>query len=135
MSSALMICRRVGVAALLSLWFAFAGLAADVRTRDVSGISVSIDVVRTDAAKGRFLCTAEVIELQSGEVLAAPKIQFTAGSGAKAKTGSQPDSKKPASEVVVEVSASEAGDNTSYTVTYTREGVLVAVQKGSLSLR
>jgi hypothetical protein len=78
MSSALALCRRVGVAAVLSFWFAFAGLAADVHSPNVSGISVSIDVVRTDAA---------------------------------------------------------TGDSASYAVTYTREAIVVAIQKGSLSVR
>ena len=58
-----------------------------------------------------------------------------AESGAKARSGSQPDVKKPASEVVLEVSVSKAGDSASYAVSYTREGVLAAKQKGSLTLR
>jgi len=121
--------------ALLPLCFAFSGLADEPNVPKAAGLSVSVDVVRTDAAKGAFLCTAQVTDLLSGEILAAPKIAFTAESGAKARSGSQPDVKKPASEVVLEVSASKAGDSASFTVSYIREGVLVAVQKGSLSLR
>jgi hypothetical protein len=127
--------RSIGLAVLIPFCSALAALAGDAPPASASGISVSIDVVRTDAAKGTFLCTAQVSDLLSGEILAAPTIAFTAESGAKARSGSQPDVKKPASEVVLEVSVSKAGDSASYAVSYTREGVLVARQKGSLTLR
>ncbi|MEO8586972.1 MAG: hypothetical protein ABI584_12485 [Acidobacteriota bacterium] len=127
---------RLFKAALLAPLFAtLLATAEDKPVLPASGISVTIGVVRTDAAKGQFLCTAEVTDLASGEVLAAPKISFTSESGAKAKTGSRPDVTKPASEIVLDVSANKAGDSASYSVSYTKEGVLVAVQKGSLSLR
>ena len=129
------IIRFASVVILASAAIALPAMAADTAAGKADGISVSVNVVRTDAAKGLYQCTAEVIDLRSGEVIAAPKIAFTATSGATTRSGSQPDPKKPASEVVIEVSASQAGDGATYKVTYTREGVLAAVQKGSLSLR
>ena len=120
--------------ALIPLCIALAAFSAEVPA-PASGLSVSVDVVRTDAAKGTFLCTAEITDLQTGEVISAPKIAFTSASSATTKSGIQSNGKKPASEVVMEVSASKAGDRAAYTVSYTREGVLVARQKGSLSLR
>jgi len=120
---------------LLPLHLAFGAFTVDAVPPRASGISVSIDIARTDATTGRFLCTAEVTDLASGEVIAAPKVAFLAGSSGQAKTGFQPDAKKPPSVVALEVSAAKAGDSASFTVSYTREGVLVAVQKGSLSLR
>ena len=127
--------RNIAVVALMPFCFASPGFAAEAKAPKASGISVSVDVVRTDAAKGAFLCTAQVTDLLSGEILAAPKIAFTAESGGKVRSGSQPDANKPASELLLEVSASKAGDSASYSVSHTREGILVAVQKGSLSLR
>ena len=135
MSSASMFHRSICLAVFIPVFSAVAALAVEAPGTSAPGISVSIDVVRTDAAKGLFLCTAQVTDLVSGEILAAPKIAFTAESGAKARSGSQPDVKKPASEVVLEVSVSKAGDSASYAVSYTREGVLAAKQKGSLTLR
>jgi len=129
------IARFVSVILLASAAVPLPSWGAETTAGKADGISVSVDVVRTDAAKGQYRCTAEVTDLLSGEVIAAPKIAFTASSGATMRSGSQPDAKKPVSEVVIEVSASQAGDSAAYKVTYTREGVLVAVQKGSLSLR
>ena len=129
------IARFASVVFLASAAVALPSSGADSPAGKADGLSVSVNVVRTDAAKGQYQCTAEVTDLRSGEVIAAPKIAFTASSGATMRSGSQPDAKKPASEVIIEVSASQAGDSAAYKVTYTREGVLVAVQKGSLSLR
>ncbi len=100
-----------------------------------AGISVNVAVVRTDAAKGLFVCTAEVSDLVSGEVFALPKVAFSSESGGKARMGRQPAPKKGPTEVVFDVQADKAGDSAAYTVSYKKEGVLVAVQKGSISLR
>jgi len=123
---------------LCSLLAVLAGtpsFVADAKKPLPSGLSVSADVVRTDAAKGFYHCAAEVIDLATGKVLIAPDLAFTAEAGGRTKKGWEPEGYGPSFEVVFEVSVTKAGDGASYRVSYSREGVPVAIQKGSLTLR
>jgi len=115
-------------------------LAGSIHAQDTNraipaGIAVSIDVVRTDAANGTYTCTAHVTDIASGALLSSPKVAFTSETGAVVRTKKQPDPNRPASEVALDVLAGKDGNSASYSVSYTREGVLVAVQNGSLTLR
>ena len=102
---------------------------------DPPGLGVSVDVVRDKTDTTRFTCTAEVSNLATGEVLAAPRIIFRSDAPTTARTRWQDDDGKADREIVVEVSAQRTGTSISYTVTELRNGKTVAVQKGSLTLR
>ena len=108
---------------------------ADAKKPPASGLSVSADVVRIDAAKGFYRCTAEVTDLATGKVLIAPDIVFTAEGGGKTSTRREPEGYGPSSEVVFEVAVTKAGDGASFRVSYSLEGVPVSIQKGSLTFR
>ncbi len=120
---------------LLAILAGVLSFAADAKKPLACGLSVSADVVRTDAAKGFYRCTAEVTDLATGKVLTAPDIVFTAEMGGKTKTAFEPEGYGPSSEVTFEVAVTKAGDGASYRVSYSREGVPVAIQKGSLTFR
>ncbi len=77
----------ITAALAMSVMAASVATAQEKPAGTAAGISVNVAVVRTDAAKGLFVCTAEVSDLASGEVFALPKVAFSSESGGKARTG------------------------------------------------
>lgn len=99
------------------------------------GLSVSVAFVRDTADPRHITCTAEITDLASGEVLAAPKIAFAAGSSARARAGSQSAGGRAEREILLDVSATPQGNSASYVVTQLLNGATVAIHKGSIALQ
>jgi len=108
---------------------------ADAPTSPAQGIAVTVDVVRDPSDPRQFTCTAEVKDLATGELLSVPKVRLLAGEPTKARSGVQAHGGVVEREIVLDAVVAADGNATSYTVTYTRSGQTVAVQKGSLTLR
>ena len=131
--------RHLAVAAFALLFASVGVVHADTPTAGASpatpGMNVSISFVRDAADPKRITCMAEISDIDTGEVLSAPKIQFLAGAPAKARSGSQSDDGRTEREIVVDVSATPEGNSVSYAVTRIVNGKTIAVQKGSLTVR
>jgi hypothetical protein len=93
------------------------------------GLSVSISFTPASTNPDAFTCNAEVADLATGVILAKPKIIGLKGESNKAQIG---DDK---SLLVLDVLVNKAGTNGTYTVTYSKSGRIVGVQKGSISLQ
>jgi hypothetical protein len=95
-----------------------------------AGLSISAAIAPSSSAPDACLCTAEVRDLETGNVLAMPRIVLPRGESGRASVGDS-----AAFEVVFEVRVDRAGTAADYAVTCRRKGRVVGVQKASLSLR
>jgi len=94
------------------------------------GLDVAVSFAPDKSAADAVVCTARIVDLQSGALLASPRIALKKGTTGRATVGSLPDWK-----LDVEASIDTAGAKADYTVTYTKGGKVVGVQKATLQLR
>ena len=97
--------------------------------RSAAGISVDVTVKPVDAARTQFMCTARIVDLASGSVLMAPRVQVLAGREGIAKSSPQ-----EGVDVLFTVRVGDAGTEASYSVEHSRDGVMIAKQSGSIAL-
>jgi hypothetical protein len=93
------------------------------------GLSVSIAFRPATSNPDAFSCDAEIADLASGAILAKPHILGMKGESGQAQIGDE------ASKVVLAVQVNKAGTNGTYTVTYSKAGKVLGIQKGSISLQ
>ena len=105
-----------------------AGNAAG-EVRRAAGISVDVTVKPVDAARTQFMCSARIVDLASGSVLMAPRLQVLAGREGNAKSSPQ-----AGVDVLFSVRVGDAGTEASYSVEHSRDGVMTAKQSGSITL-
>jgi hypothetical protein len=93
------------------------------------GLSVSIAFSPAISNLDAFSCNAEIADLATGAILAKPHILGIKGESSQAQIGDE------TSKVVLAVLVNKAGTNGTYTVTYSKAGKVVGIQKGSISLQ
>lgn len=93
------------------------------------GLAVSISFSTASSDPEAYACNAEVTDLASGAVLAKPLILALKGESAQAQIGDE------TSKLVLAVQVNKAGTTGTYTVTYSKMGKVVGIQKGSITLQ
>ena len=93
------------------------------------GMSVSISFSPAPSNPEAFSCRAEVTDLATGAILAKPEILGIKGESCQAQIGDE------TSKLVLAVLVNKAGTNGTYTVTYSKAGKVLGIQKGSISLQ
>ncbi|WP_306590841.1 hypothetical protein [Geothrix sp. 21YS21S-4] len=94
------------------------------------GLSVSVSVEPAPSRPEACLCTAEVKDLETGQLLAVPRLMLPKGEAGKMSVGD------PAVfEVLFDITIDRTGAAATYVVTCRRKGRVMGIQKGSLSLR
>ena len=96
---------------------------------DAAGLSVSVAFSSVKAFPTDCICEAEIKDLATDRVLAAPKVVFRKGSTGRATIGDTRGS------TTFEVAINEAGTSGTCTVTYSQGGKVVAAQKGSIAIQ
>ena len=76
-----------------------------------------------------YQCEAEITDLASGLLLAAPRIQILKGESGRAEMGDD------TSRLVLEVSVNMTATTGSFTATYSKAGKVVNIQKGRITLQ
>jgi hypothetical protein len=94
-----------------------------------TGLSVSISFSPTNSNPDAYSCSAEITDLATGAILAKPTILGIKGESGQAQIGDEK------STLVLAVLVNKAGTNGTYTVTYSKAGKVVGIQKGSISLQ
>ncbi len=94
-----------------------------------AGLSVSISFSPAASNPDAYSCNAEIIDLSTGNTLAKPQIIGVKGEASKAQIGDDQ------SALVLDVLVNKAGTNGTYTVTFSKAGKVVGIQKGSISIR
>jgi hypothetical protein len=94
-----------------------------------AGLSVSMSFSPSPSNPDGYVCSAEVTDLATSAVLARPQILGLKGEPGRAQIGDDHSS------LVLDVLVDKTGTRGTYTVTYSKTGKVVAIQKGSLSLR
>jgi hypothetical protein len=93
------------------------------------GLSVSIAFSPATSNPDAFSCDAEISDLATGAILAKPHILGIKGESGQAQIGDE------TVKVVLAVLVNKAGTNGTYTVTYSKAGNVIGIQKGSISLQ
>lgn len=88
-------------------------------------ISFAPDSTNTDA----YSCCAEIIDLADGRCLGRPTILAAKGEAFKVRIGDEK------SNLMLDVMVNKAGTTGTFTVTYSKSGKVVNIQKGSISIR
>jgi hypothetical protein len=99
--------------------------SADLHT----GIAVDVTVKPMDAARTQFMCQIRVTELPSDQLISGINLQLIPGRPAMAAS-----TQRAAGEVSVLARVEQGGTAASYSVEYRKGAVVVATQKGSISL-
>lgn len=105
-----------------------AGVATPLSAADGPGHSVSIAFATVPSSPEQCMCSAEIKDLATNEVIAAPRVVFRKGESGKVNTGNDKGS------LVLEFKVNKAGTAGEYTVTFTQGGKVVSVQKGKISI-
>ena len=92
------------------------------------GLSVYISFSPAASKPDAFSCSAEITDLATGAILAKPQILGIKGESGQTQVGDE------TSKIVLAVLVNKAGTNGTYTVTYSKSGKVVGIQKGSISL-
>ena len=94
-----------------------------------AGLSVVVTFSKVASNSQAYQCAAEITDLASGALLAAPKIQFLKGESGRMETGDE------TSRLVLEVSVNMTATTGSFTATYSKAGKVVNIQKGRITLQ
>jgi len=94
-----------------------------------AGLSVFISFSPATSNPDAYTCNAEVTDLATGAILAKPQILGLKGELSQAQIGDD------RSKLVLDVTVNKAGTTGTYTVTFSKSGKVVGIQKGSISLR
>ena len=100
-------------------------VSADLHT----GIAVDVTVKPMDAARTQFMCQIRVTELPSDQLISGINLQLISGRPAMAAS-----TQRAAGDVSVSARVEQGGTAASYSVEYRKGAVVVATQKGSISL-
>ena len=98
-------------------------------TSATTGIAVDVTVKPMDTARTQFMCMIRVTELPSDQLVSGINLHLIPGRPAMAAS-----TLRAAGEVSVLARVEEGGAAASYSVEYRKSGVVVATQKGSISL-
>src|SRR5262249_17467530 len=125
---------KKAVAALSVAVLAGLGLGAtanmpDPRPIPSASLGIEVDVKPEVGASGRFVVTSVVTDLESGTVIAKPRLIAAANKPARIETGN-------AGKWMLEISvvADGASRKATYDASFTREGKLVSKQRVSVNL-
>jgi hypothetical protein len=103
--------------------------AAEPTGSSSAGLSVAVTFSSVALNSQAYQCEAEITDLASGALLAAPKIRFLKGDTGRVETGDE------TSRLVLEVSVNMTATTGSFTVTYSKAGKVVNIQKGRITLQ
>lgn len=96
--------------------------------------SLGVDVTIERLEDGTYLCTAQVSQLATHEIVAAPKIRFRSGEDAAVKVGTQ-DAEGRQAELKFDVSASESEGTALFRMTAIQGGVETQLHQVRVRLR
>lgn len=97
---------------------------------EVTGLSVSVLISPVPNRPDDCLCKAEITDLADGKLIAAPNVIVKKGEVGKVSVGDH-----ATYSLVFDLSIDKTGASASYSVTYSKKETVVAVQKGSISIR
>ena len=95
---------------------------------------LGVDVTIDRRADGSYLCVAQVSQLSTGQVVAAPKIAFPSGENAVVTVGTKDAEGRPA-ELRFEVSANESEGTALFRMTAVQGGAETQLHQMRLRLR
>lgn len=95
-----------------------------------TGLSVSVSISPVPSRPDECLCKAEISDLADGKLIAAPNLIVKKGEPGKVSIGDHANY-----SLVFDFSIDKPGVSATYSVTYTKSGKVVGVQKGSISFR
>lgn len=122
----------VGVVAVTLLGGLNLGAAADVPTPNAtpsSSLGIEVDVKPNEGTSGQYWVNSVVTDLESGAVIAKPRLLIAANKPARIEAGA-------AGKWMLEISvlADGASHMATYNASFTREGKLVSKQRVSVKL-
>jgi hypothetical protein len=94
-----------------------------------ASLGIEVDVTPAEGRPGQFLVSSVVTDLESGAVIAKPRLTVAANKAARIATG---NSEKWSLEI--SVMADGPSRKATYDATFTREGKLVSKQRVSVNL-
>jgi len=95
-----------------------------------TGLSVSVSVSPVPNRPNDCLFKAEITDLSDGKLIAAPSVIVQKGEAGKVSTGD-----RGTYTLVLDLSVDKSGSSATYSVTYSKRETVVAIQKGSISIR
>jgi hypothetical protein len=99
-------------------------------TRGVSSrVSIDVDVKPALEQPGRFVVTSTILDLETGEIVAKPRLLIGSENPAKIETGNEGKWM-----LQISVAANAASRKATYEATFSREGVVVSKQRLALDL-
>jgi len=109
-------------------WGAAANTPGPLATPSAA-LGIEVDVKPAEGAPGRFVVSSVVIDLESGAVIAKPRLVVAANKPARIETGN-------AGKWTLQISvvADGASRKAAYDASFTREGKLVSKQRVSVNL-
>ncbi|WP_257304723.1 hypothetical protein [Geothrix campi] len=109
----------------------FSGLANSLFASEPTGLSVSVSISPAHSRPEDCLCKAEITDLADGRLIAAPNLILKKGEPGKVTIGDHDANYS----LVFEFSTDKSGSSATYSVTYIKNGKMVSVQKGAISIR
>ena len=94
-----------------------------------SRVSIDVDVTPAANQPGRFVVTSTILDLESGEVVAKPRLIIGSENPARIETGNEGKWM-----LQISVAANGASRKAAYEATFSREGVVVSRQRLALDL-
>ncbi len=117
---------------LLALTFllGLSAFANPLCASEPTGLSVSVFISPVSNRPDDCLCKAEIIDLADGKLIAAPNVIVKKGEAAQVRMGDH-----ATYSLAFDLSIDKAGATATYSVTYSKKETVVAVQKGTISIR
>jgi hypothetical protein len=120
--------RVISIVTLLAGFAATANMPGPPPTPSAS-LGIEVDVKPADGTAGQFLVTSVITDLESGAVVARPRLTIGANKPARIETGNQGKW-----SLQINVLADGVSRKATYDAAFTREGKLVSKQRVSVNL-
>lgn len=114
----------------LTLLLGLSALSNPLSASQGPGLSVSVSISPAPNRPDDCLCKAEITDLTDGKVIAAPTVIVKKGEVGRVSTGDH-----ATYSLVFDLSIDKSGASATYSVTYSKKEIVVAVQKGAISIR
>ena len=115
----------------LTVLLGFSSVTNPLAAAEATGLSVSISISPAPNRPDDCLCKAEITDLADCKLIAAPNVIVRKGESGKVSIGDHDGSYS----LVFDLTIAKAGTSATYSVTYSKKETVVAVQKGTISIR